>query len=130
MMRIENIIQNEICYARLDYNDSSRDRVTFIGESLNGERIDVVTKLDEFGNVDADLTEITAVMTGGKMPPLDNEPLTEAVRLVAIHQADGYSRPTDTTIAHPGGNVNEESPRLSVTLDPEARAQAQHEYDA
>ncbi len=127
MMRIESIIAEENCRARLDKNPE-KDRVIFVGKDLSGERIDIVTKLDEYGNIDADLTEITAVMTGGKMPPLDNEPLTEAVRLVAIHQADGYSRPTDTTIAHHGENVNGESSRPSVTIDPEARAQAQREY--
>lgn len=39
--------------------------------------------------------------------------------------------PDDThSVAHPGGNVNGKGPHLSVTLDPEARAQAQHKYDA
>ncbi len=104
MMRIESIIAEENCRARLDKNPE-RDRVIFVGKDLSGERIDIITKLDEYGNIDADLTEITAVMTGGKMPPLDNDPLTEAVRLVAIHQADGYSRPTDTTITYPTENV-------------------------
>ena len=60
----------------------------FVGKSANGERMNVVTSLDEYGNINADLTEVTVVMEGKGTPPANYRPLTEAVEVVALHQSN------------------------------------------
>ncbi len=118
--RIESILKAEKCFARLDEN-SSRDRIVFVGETIDKKRMDIITRLDEYGNVDADLTEITAVMVGKETPPLKCEPLTEVVRKVAIHQADGYSPLTGDIIPQHGVGSQGGNLRFSIAKDVAAR---------
>ena len=69
----------------------------WFGTAGDGRRLEIVTRLDEFGNVNADLTEMTVVVTRKKgergTPP--STPLTEVVEAVAQHQAAGFSPSTD-----------------------------------
>lgn len=95
LMLIEGIVRDENCYAHLNPKHRDKDGVVFVGKDAKGNRMDVVARLDEYGDISADLTEVTAIMKGGKMPPLENiKPLTEVVKEVAIHQAEGYSHLT------------------------------------
>jgi len=119
--KIEDVIKEEKCFPRLD-RDPSRDRIVFTGKDADGERMDVVTKLDEYGNVDADLTEITAVMVGGKTPPTNVGPLTEVVKQVAIHQADGYSLLTQDIIPNNGGSGQVGTTHFSLVLGEQGAA--------
>ena len=59
--------------------------------------MEVVTRLDVFGNADANLAEVTVVATRKKnmvIPPPKSRPLTEVVETVAKHQAAGFSPST------------------------------------
>ena len=67
--------------------------------------MDVMTSLDEYGNINADLTEVTVVMRDGKAPSTDYSPLTRAVEVVALHQADGYSVSTTRKVPYGDGKV-------------------------
>ena len=95
--RIEGILLKEDCFARMVEGHPERDSIIFVGASKDGRRLEVVTRLDEFGNVDADLTEVTVVVTRKKVleitepPPM---PLAEVVKTVAQHQAAGFSPST------------------------------------
>ena len=103
--RLEMIIKEERCTVRLDNRDASRDSIIFIGKDADGNRMDVVTRLDEYGNLNADLTEVTAVMTGKITPPVKLDPPKEAVKKVVLHQTDGYSPLTTSTISNPTNEV-------------------------
>lgn len=103
--RLEMIIKEEHCTVRLDDRDASRDSIIFIGKDADGNRMNVVTRLDEYGNLNADLTEVTAVMTGKIMPPVKLDPPKEAIKKVVLHQTDGYSPLTTSTISNPTNEV-------------------------
>jgi len=106
MMLIEQALKDERCRAIVNDSDPSRDRVLFIGRSADGTRMDVMTSLDEYGNINADLTEVTVVMGGGNVPSTDYSPLTRAVEVVALHQADGYSVSTADSLPQLPAGVN------------------------
>lgn len=94
---VEHIIRREDCFARISDGHPERDSIIFVGASKENRRLEVVTRLDEFGNVEADLTEVTVVVTRKKCvettepPPM---PLAEVVKTVAQHQAAGFSPST------------------------------------
>ena len=94
---IEQIIRREDCFAKVNDGHPERDCIIFVGTARDGRRLEIVTRLDEFGNVNADLTEVTVVVTRKKgereNPP--STPLTEVVEAVAQHQAAGFSPSTD-----------------------------------
>ena len=94
---IEQIIRREDCFAKVNDGHPERDCIIFVGTARDGRRLEIVTRLDEFGNVNADLTEVTVVVTRKKVeketPP--STPLTEVVEAVAQHQAAGFSPSTD-----------------------------------
>ena len=95
--RIEGILLKEDCFARMVDGHPERDSIIFVGASKDGRRLEVVTRLDEFGNVDADLTEVTVVVTRKKVPEITEPPpmpLAEVVKTVAQHQAAGFSPST------------------------------------
>lgn len=97
--RIESILLKEDCFARMVDGHPERDSIIFVGASKDGRRLEVVTRLDEFGNVDADLTEVTVVVTRKKVPEITEPPpmpLAEVVKTVAQHQAAGFSPSTVT----------------------------------
>ena len=78
-----------------------RDSIIFVGASREGRRLEIVTRLDEYGNVEADLTEVTVVVTRKKCPEITEPPpmpLAEVVKTVAQHQAAGFSPSTVTQL--------------------------------
>lgn len=86
--RIENILKAERCEAKIDENPE-RDAVIFFGRGVDNKIVQVITRLDERGNVYADLSEVT-VLNGGKMKKLPpRKPLTEVVRTVANRRQRG-----------------------------------------
>lgn len=92
---IERILKEENVFVSLNDNTLEKDSIIFVGSTETGRRIEVVTRLDEFGNVTADLTEVTVVTRdrGKKNPP--TIPLSAAVEKVAQHQGAGFSPSTD-----------------------------------
>lgn len=52
---IEQIIRREDCFARIANGHTERDSIIFVGASKEGRRLEIVTRLDEYGNVEADL---------------------------------------------------------------------------
>ena len=94
---LENIIRDENCMYRLINAHPENDAVLFVGVDNEGARMEVVTRLDVFGNADANLAEVTVVATRKKnmvIPPPKSRPLTEVVETVAKHQAAGFSPST------------------------------------
>jgi len=76
--RIENILKAERCEVQEDARDG-RYGIEFYGRGVDGKIIRIITRLDEKGNIYADLTEVT-VLGGGKkktLPP--RKPLAEVV---------------------------------------------------
>lgn len=94
---LENIIRDENCMYRLIDAHPENDAVLFVGVDNEGARMEVVTRLDVFGNADANLAEVTVIATRKKnlvIPPPKSRPLTEVVETVAKHQAAGFSPST------------------------------------
>lgn len=78
---------------------------TPVGSDSGDARMEVVTRLDAFGNADANLAEVTVVAThrrkNGIPPSTIRRPLTEVVEAVAKHQAAGFSpSTTESSIAN------------------------------
>lgn len=92
---LESTLKAERCIVRL--NPTSRfDAIMFVGGSPAGLRYRIVTRLDEFGNMDANLTEVTFEASSKKekkTPRLVS--LTEAVQAVVHHQIATGSYPSD-----------------------------------
>ena len=105
--RIIPIIQQENVFGKFDNKNPAKDGVIFIGTSHDGKRLEVITRLDEYGNPQADLTEVTVIEKNPQknIPPLS--PLTEVVEAVARHQEAGYSPSTKDTIPQSGEKSNE-----------------------
>ena len=59
------IIQQENVFGKFDNKNPAKDGVIFVGISHDGKHLEVITRLDEYGNPQADLTEVTVV---GKNP--------------------------------------------------------------
>ena len=57
---VERIIGEENVFASIKDNHPEQDAVIFVGTS-GEKRTEIITRLDEYGNVDADLTEVTVV---------------------------------------------------------------------
>ena len=96
--QIVETLRNERCFVRLR-KDPCVDSILFAGLPLSGMAFDVVTRLDEFGNVEANLTEVTFEATARnekKLPRL--VPLVEAVQTVVHHQITAGSYPQDSDI--------------------------------
>ena len=96
--QIVETLRSERCFVRLR-KDACADSILFAGLPLSGMVFDVVTRLDEFGNVEANLTEVTFEATTRnekKLPRL--VPLVEAVQTVVHHQTTAGSYPQDNNI--------------------------------
>lgn len=91
---IERILKEENVFPALN-KDNAKDSIIFFGIGESGKRIDIVTRLDEAGNIKADLTEITTVVRDAKRKNPRPMSLTEAVKAVEVHQGTGYSPMTD-----------------------------------
>jgi hypothetical protein len=90
MWRIENILKAERCEAIVE-NDSQRDSMVFFGRGVKGDVVRIVTRLDERGNVYADLAEVT-MLNGGRMKKLPpRKPLAEIVETVVNRRQRGWS---------------------------------------
>jgi len=103
---VESTIRAEHCVAVIERDRPERDAIHFVGISAREKRFDVITRLDEYGNANANLSEVTVVMTkkkySEKNPPPEFRPLTEVVEAVAKHQAAGFSpSTTEGNIANP-----------------------------
>lgn len=77
--------------------------------------MNVITRLDDYGNINADLTEVTVVTKGKNTKSPPPKPLAEVIEAVVRHQEAGYSPPTKDNIpsadenASPGTGKNEEN---------------------
>ena len=98
---LESVIRNEHCMYRLIDAHPENDAVVFVGSDAECARLEVVTRLDSFGNADANLAEVTVVSMhkrkhGNNVNPPSKHyrPLTEVVETVAKHQAAGFSPST------------------------------------
>lgn len=74
-------------------NNPVNDVVVFHGE-VAGKKLDIVTRLDEAGNIQADLSEITTVVKGKGRKDPPSVPLREAVQSVLMHQGAGAPQTT------------------------------------
>ena len=108
MWRIENILKAERCEAKIDANPE-RDAVIFFGRGVDGKIVQVITRLDERGNIYADLAEVT-MLNGGKMKKLPpRKPLTEVVEAVANRRQRGGLLTADAeSIPQQGGGAQGE----------------------
>ena len=119
---LESVICAEHCMFRLIDAHPENDAVLFIGHDADGSRLEVVTRLDLFGNVDANLAEVTVVAMHKKArekesipPPKYYRPLTEVVETVAKHQAAGFSpSTTESSIAYLAGKRKGACPIVSL----------------
>ena len=77
---------------------------------------DIITRPDEYGNLDADLTEVTVLSKNKQKEAPPHKPLAEVVETVAKHQAAGFIPPTDSSIAQSGekSSKNQGNIRWSV----------------
>lgn len=93
--RIEPTLLAEGCVPVLK-NNPAADAIKFFGETHEGGVFDVVVRLDEYGNAEANMTEITFEVAKPKKvrcPRL--RPLSEAVEAVVCHQAAGTNPSTN-----------------------------------
>ena len=100
--RIIPIIQEENVFGKFDNKNPAKDGVIFVGTSHDGKRLEVITRLDEYGNPQADLTELTVLATNKKSNIPPRKPLSEVVEAVAHHQAAGFSPSTRDNIPQSG----------------------------
>ncbi len=91
---IESTLLLERCVVR--HNEDARyDAIMFVGDDVLGMVVRVVARLDDFGNIDANLTEVTfeaSSKKARKTPRL--MPLTEAVKTVVHRQVAAGSNPS------------------------------------
>ena len=104
--RIENILKAERCEAIVE-DDPQRDSIVFFGRGVKGDVVRIVTRLDERGNVYADLAEVT-MLSGGKMKKLPpRKPLTEVVETVVNRRQRGGLLTADAeSISQDGADGN------------------------
>ena len=96
---IEATLKKENCAPGIKKNPIA-DSIDFFGETHDGGKFVVIVRLDEYGNANANMTEVTfeASRSSKKKPPR-LKPLAEAVEAVVHHQAAGTNPSTDNTIA-------------------------------
>ena len=111
--RIEKTLMAERCFVRLRKNNPSESSILFYGDVAAGILIQVITRLDQFGNADANLTEVTFEASTGKIKKLPRlVPLAEAVQTVVHYQTTAGSYPPDTN------NIsNPQNVRKGVSVD-------------
>lgn len=102
-------------------DENGKPLVVYHGTNWDGQTVEIITKLDKYGNVNADLVEITALISGKNKVVPPPKPLTEVVEAVAHHQEAGYLPSTNDNLPSSAENASvefENSSRLSVS--PEA----------
>ena len=96
---IEATLKKENCAPGIKKNPIA-DSIDFFGETHDGGKFVVIVRLDEYGNANANMTEVTfEVSSSSKKKPPRLKPLAEAVEAVVHHQAAGTNPSTDNTIA-------------------------------
>jgi len=105
---IDETLRLERCVVRLSSRCFADDAIMFVGESHSGSILNVVTRPDEYGNVDANLTEVTFEASSKKSKKAPRlVPLTEAVLTVVHRQITAGSNPkNDNILAYPGVSCN------------------------
>jgi len=93
---LEGIVRAEQCMYRLIDAYPENDAIIFVGRDADQGRLEIVTRLDQFGNAEANLGEVTVIAKHKRKvdPPPKFRPLTEVVETVAKHQAAGFSPST------------------------------------
>lgn len=97
MVCIERVLKDEQCMYRVIDAHPENDSVIFMGFDDDGFRLEIVTRLDVYGNAQANLSEVTVMVKRKRKketPPPMYRPLTEVVEAVAKHQAAGFSPST------------------------------------
>jgi len=95
---IEPIIKQEVVFFNLNDKNPTKDSISFVGKTHDQKRMDIITRLDDYGNINANLTEVTFLGKGKDDETPPPKPLTEAVETVARHQAAGLSPSTKDNI--------------------------------
>ena len=96
---IEATLKKENCAPGIKKNPIA-DSIDFFGETHDGGKFVVIVRLDEYGNANANMTEVTfEASSSSKKKPPRLKPLAEAVEAVVHHQAAGTNPSTDNTIA-------------------------------
>lgn len=105
MDRIEPIIREENVFGKFNNQKPEYDAVIFTGSSNRGNRLEIITRLDDYGNINADLTEVTVLLIKKNLKYPPHRPLTEVVEAVAFHQGAGYPLPTINNLQHENEKV-------------------------
>ena len=97
---LEPTLLLEKCVVRRNEN-ARYDAIMFVGDDVLGRVVSVVTRLDDFGNIDANLTEVTFEASSKRVKKAPRlMPLAEAVETVVHRQvAAGSNPPTGGSIA-------------------------------
>ena len=90
---LEPTLLLERCVVRR--SDNARyDAIMFEGDNVLGRVVSVVTRLDDFGNIDANLTEVTFEASSKQKKVPRVMPLAEAVKTVVHRQVAAGSNPS------------------------------------
>lgn len=96
---LESTLRLERCVVRRNEN-ARYDAIMFEGDDVLGRVVNVITRLDDFGNIDASLTEVTFEASSRRVKKAPRlMPLAEAVETVVHRQvAAGSNPPTQRSI--------------------------------
>ncbi len=119
--RIEDVIRGERAFPRLYDNAPENDSINFVGDIGNGYWLEVATRADEYGNINADLREVTTITTSTHKPTQWS--YTRSIETVVRHQIKIESRTTGTpstvdTLQQDARNVNPDFEETSKNLRP------------
>lgn len=96
---IESTLRDERCFVRLSNVDTRFDAIVFAGMENAKWMVQVVTRLDTMGNMDANLSEVTSTTSSKRQKKLPRMvPLSGAVQTVVHHQNTAGSYPSDGRI--------------------------------
>ena len=105
---LESTLLLERCVVR-SKEDARYDAIMFVGDDVLGRVVSVVTRLDDFGNIDANLTEVTFEASSKRVKKAPRlMPLAEAVETVVHRQVAAGSNPStrisiaDSTVSGKG----------------------------
>lgn len=110
MAFIERTLKDEKCIIETDDRFPEKDGIKFLGTDAEGRPMRVVARLDEYGNVDADLTEVTVIMSGdtaSKTPKEDEHvvSLRDAVEAIVQHESEHKKSTPDRMAVRPQGSL-------------------------
>ena len=91
---LESTLRLERCVVRRNEN-ARYDAIMFEGDEVLGRVVNVITRLDDFGNIDANLTEVTFEASSKRVKKAPRlMPLAEAVETVVHRQVAAGSNPS------------------------------------